>query len=225
MKIIPAILTDKPQELKKMIGQAEDFCDLAQIDIMDGKFVPSRSISAADLAEIKTKLKLEIHLMVDEPSRYLEPFKDAGASRVIFHYESKENSSEVIKRIRDLGLEAGLAINPPTQLSEVESFFKDIDVLLLLSVNPGFYGSKFIPEVCDKARAIKKLKGNFILAMDGGIKYDNISMIKDAGVDIACVGSGIFGKGEPKQNYELLLKKLTETLTKVSFRSKIKNYD
>ncbi len=205
MKIIPAILTDKPQDLKKMISQAEDFCDLAQIDIMDGKFVPSKSITAGDLVRVKTKLKLEIHLMVDEPSVYLEQFKEAGASRIIFHYESKENPAQVIKAIRALGLEAGLAVNPPTRIPEVDFFLKDINVLLLLSVNPGFYGSKFIPEVCDKARTLKNIKGNFIVAMDGGIKLDNILMIRDSGVDVACVGSGIFGQGDPKQNYLRLL--------------------
>lgn len=205
MKIVPAILTDKPQELKKMIKQAEDFCDLAQIDIMDSKFVPSRSVSAKDLAKVKTKLKLEIHLMVDEPSKYLKPFKEAGAMRIIFHYESKEKPSEVITKIRELNLEAGLAINPQTQVSEIERFLKDISVLLLLSVNPGFYGSKFIPEVCDKVRTLKNLEGNFILAMDGGIKLDNLLMIRDAGVDVACVGSGIYGQGDPKQNYLRLL--------------------
>lgn len=210
MKIIPAILTDKSEDLKNMIKKAEDFCDLAQIDIMDDKFVPSKSISAEDLAKIKTKLKLEIHLMVDEPSRYLKPFKEAGASRIVFHYESKENPSEVISKIRELNLEAGLAINPPTQLSEVKGLLKNINVLLLLSVNPGFYGSKFIPEVCDKARALKKMEGNFVVAMDGGIKLDNILMIRDAGVDVACVGSGIFGQGDPKENYQRLLEKLAK---------------
>lgn len=211
MKIIPAILTDKPEELRKMITQAEDFCDLAQIDIMDGRFVPSKSISAEDLAKVKTKLKLEIHLMVDEPSKYLKPFKEAGARRIVFHYESKENPLEVIAKIRELNLEAGLAINPPTQLSEVKGVLKNIDVFLLLSVNPGFYGSKFIPEVCDKAMVLKNMKGNFVVAMDGGIKLDNILMIRDAGVDVACVGSGIFGQGEPKQNYELLLKVIAKS--------------
>ncbi len=208
MKIIPAILTDKPQSLRNMIKQAEDFCDLAQIDIMDGKFVPSTSISAEDLAKVKTKLKLEIHLMVDEPSKYLKPFKEAGASRIVFHYESKENPSEVIAKIRGLDLEVGLAINPPTQLPEVKRFLKEVNALLLLSVNPGFYGSKFLPEVCDKAMVLKNMKGNFVVAMDGGIKLDNILMIRDAGVDVACVGSGIFGQGDTKQNYYRLLEKL-----------------
>ncbi len=209
MKIVPAVLTDKPQELEKMIAQAETFCDLVQIDIMDGKFVPSKSVSAEDLAKIETGLKLEIHIMVDEPTRYLEPFKKAGAKRIVFHYESKEDPSEVIRSIRALGLEAGIAINPETPAADVEKFFKDIDILLFLSVNPGFYGSKFLPEVCEKAKALKDRKDKPVIAMDGGIKADNILLIRDAGVDIACVGSGIYGKGDAKQNYQDLLKRLS----------------
>ena len=208
MKIVPAVLTDRPEELKKMIAQSEGFCDLVQIDIMDGKFVPSKSISAGDLAKIKTGLKLEIHLMVDEPTEYLEPFKNAGAKRIIFHYESKEDPAEVIRKIRALGIEAGIAVNPETPVSKVERYFKDIDVLLLLSVNPGFYGSKFIPEVCEKAREIKGMKGRPVIAMDGGLKADNILMIRDAGVDLACVGSGLFGKGDPGDNYRNLVEKI-----------------
>jgi len=209
MKIVPAVLTDKPEELKKMISQAEGFCDLVQIDIMDGKFVPSKSVSAEDLAKIETGLKLEIHIMVDEPTGYLEPFKRAGAKRIVFHYESKEDPSEVIRRIRALGLEAGIAINPETPVAAVEKFFRDIDILLFLSVNPGFYGSKFLPEVCEKAKTLKGRKDRPVVAMDGGIKADNILLIRDAGVDIACVGSGIYGKGDAKQNYQDLLKRLS----------------
>ena len=208
MKIIPAILTDKPEELKRMITQAESFCDLIQIDIMDGRFVPSKSISAEDLMKVKTNLKLEIHLMVEEPTKYFESFKRAGAKRIVFHYESKEEPSEVIEEIRALGLEAGIAINPETPVADVEKFFKDIDTLLFLSVNPGFYGSKFLPEVCEKAKALKNRKDKPVIAMDGGIKADNILLIRDAGVDIACVGSGIYGKGDAKQNYQDLLKRL-----------------
>ena len=208
MRIVPAVLTDKPEELKRMIEQSETFCDLVQIDIMDGKFVPSKSISAADLAKIKTNLMLEIHLMVDEPGAYLEPFKRAGAKRILFHYESKEDPARVISKIRALGLEAGIAINPETPVSKVERYFKDIDVLLFLSVNPGFYGSKFMPEVCDKAGMLKGKKDRPVIAMDGGLKSENIVMIKDAGVDLACVGSGIFGKGDPKENYKNLAEKV-----------------
>ncbi|MFA5093836.1 MAG: ribulose-phosphate 3-epimerase [Candidatus Omnitrophota bacterium] len=208
MKIVPAVLTDKPEELEKMVRQAECFCDLVQIDIMDGIFVPSKSVSAADLSRVKTNLELEIHLMVVDPSAYAEPFKRAGASRIVFHYESKEDPASAIKNIRALGMQAGIAINPETPVSEVERYFNDIDVLLFLSVNPGFYGSKFIPDVCDKARALIGRPGRPAVAMDGGLKSDNILMIKEAGVDLACVGSGVYGKGDPAENYRLLTGKL-----------------
>ncbi len=208
MKIVPAVLTDKPEELRRMISQAETFCGLVQIDIMDGRFVPSKSISAEDLMKVKTNLKLEAHLMVEEPTKYLEAFSKAGVKRIVFHYESKENPSEVIAKIRALGLEAGIAINPETPIVDVEKFFKDIDILLFLSVNPGFYGSKFLPEVCEKVRALKGRREKPAIAMDGGIKADNILLIRDSGVDIACVGSGIYGKGDAKQNYQGLLDRL-----------------
>lgn len=208
MKIVPALLTDEPADLERMIRQAEGFCDLVQIDIMDGKFVPSKSITAEDLGRIKTCLDLEAHLMVDSPSDHLEPFKKAGAGRIVFHYESKEDPGAVISKIHALGLEAGIAINPATPVSKVEPYLKDIEILLFLSVNPGFYGSKFIPEVCDKAKALKERRDRPIIAMDGGLKSDNIVMIKEAGVDLACVGSGIYGKGDPKENYLDLVEKL-----------------
>lgn len=205
MRIVPALLTDKPADLEKMIRQAEGFCGLVQVDIMDGKFVPSKSIFAADLAKIKTGLELEIHLMVEDPSKYVIPFKEAGACRIVFHLESKDDPAEVIKSIRAQGMQAGIAINPETPVSKAEPYFKEIDILLFLSVNPGYYGSKFIPEVCEKARSLIGRKDRPVIAMDGGLKSDNIMMIRDAGVDLACVGSGVFGKGDPAQNYRALV--------------------
>jgi len=205
MRIVPALLTDKPADLERMIRQAEAFCGLVQVDIMDGKFVPSKSISAADLAKIKTGLELEIHLMVEDPSNYVVPFKEAGAGRIVFHLESKDDPAEVIKSIRAKGMQAGIAINPETPVSKAEPHFKDIDILLFLSVNPGYYGSKFIPEVCEKARSLKGRKQRPLIAMDGGLKSDNILMIKDAGVDLACVGSGVYGGGDPAQSYRALV--------------------
>lgn len=208
MRIVPALLTDKPADLERMIRQAERFCGLVQVDIMDGKFVPSKSISAADLAKVKTGLELEIHIMVEDPLNYVVPFKEAGAGRIVFHLESKDDPAEVIRSIRAQGMQAGIAINPETPVSKAEPYFKDIDILLFLSVNPGYYGSKFIPGVCDKARSLIGRKDRPIIAMDGGLKSDNIVMIRDAGVDLACVGSGIFGKGEPAQNYRVLAQML-----------------
>lgn len=203
MQIVPAILTEKKEELLKMIRSVEKFCPLAQIDIMDGEFVPTRSISAADLAGIKTKIAKEIHLMVERPLSYLKPFKDAGASRLIFHFESKDDPSKVIEETRKLGLEVGLAINPETPVAKILGFLPAADQILVMTVNPGHYGSPFLPEMVNKIAELKKLGGKFSVSVDGGIKIDNILDVKNAGADLVCVGSGIF-RGNPEENYKKL---------------------
>lgn len=207
MQIIPAILTEKKEELLKMIRCAEKFCPLAQIDIMDGQFVPAKSISAGDLAGIKTKIIKEIHLMVEHPLAYLKPFKNAGAGRLIFHFESKDDPWEVIKETRKLKLEAGVAINPETQVVEIEDFLPAVDQVLVMTVNPGHYGSPFLPGMISKITELKKRGGGFLISVDGGIKMDNILDMKNAGADLVCVGSGIF-KGDPEENYKALAGKI-----------------
>lgn len=201
MKIIPAILTDNAKDLELKIRQSELFAKIAQIDIMDGRFVPSVSIKAEDLSKIKTSLFLEAHLMVEHPIDEIIPFKKAGVKRIIFHFESKDNPQDILKKIKEEGLEAGIAINPGTGINQIEPFFKELNVLLIMAVNPGFYGSKFIPEVLEKSRGLYKKKRNYLIALDGGVKSDNICDIRDAGVEIACVGSGIFGRGAPENNF------------------------
>ncbi|MCM8779133.1 MAG: ribulose-phosphate 3-epimerase [Candidatus Omnitrophica bacterium] len=210
MKIVPAILTDDPQDLELKIRQTEAFSDIAQIDIMDGIFVPSKSITASDLAKIKTKLFLEAHLMVEKPIPEIIPFKEAGIKRIIFHFESQDNPQEAIALIHKEGLEVGLAINPGTEISQISNFLDRIDLLLLMAVNPGFYGSRFIPAVLEKARRLCAKKGNYLLGLDGGVKAENIRKIKSAGIEIVYVGSGIFGKGIPEENFFLFLEKIKE---------------
>lgn len=199
-KIVPAILTKDPAEIEKMIRASEGFCDLVQVDIMDGKFVPSTSITSDDLKKIKTKLYLEVHLMVLEPEKYFKGFKDAGAKRIIFHLEATERPAELIKMLRSMGISPGISINPGTLVDSVRPFLNDIDLLLLMAVNPGFYGAPFIPEVLDKAREISRMKKKFILSLDGGVKLDNVLEVANSGVEQIDVGSAIF-KGEPKENY------------------------
>lgn len=209
MKIIPAILTEDKVDFNNKIAQSEKFTDFAQIDIMDGKFVPSKSVGLDVLSSIKTHLGIEFHLMVEDPLKYLDAAQKSKVKRMIFHYEIKDAGlGKIIKEIRALGLEAGLAINPETGLSEVRHLFNLIDVLLLLSVNPGYYGSPFIPGVLEKAKELSQDKHNFIIALDGGVKLDNILEIKNSGVELACVGSSIF-KGDALENYRALNKKIS----------------
>jgi len=210
MKIVPAILTDDAHDFQDKLSQCEKFCGLAQVDVMDGKFVPSKSVGLEVLSSIKTRLELEFHLMVDNPLEYLDAAKKSGIKRIIFHYESKFTPhDELMDKIKALDMQAGLAINPQTQISQVEHLFSGIDLLLFMAVNPGYYGSPFIPEVLDKVKRVAEKKHGFILALDGGVKESNILDIKRAGVELACVGSGIFKGDDIAENYRKLAKKLS----------------
>lgn len=183
-----------------MLHEAEAFADQVQVDIMDGRFVPSESISAEDLARVKTRLFLEVHLMVMEPEAHLEAFLKAGAGRVVFHYEAGPSPSRTIALARHLGLGVGLALNPQTPVLEAKPLFGEVDFLLLLSVDPGFYGSPFLPSVLEKAKVLRPLFPGEI-GMDGGIKGGNIHQVKEAGVDCACVGSAIFKSPDPRKSF------------------------
>ncbi len=204
MIVYPAILTDKREKLEEMLKSAETFCKNVHIDIMDGEFVPSKSISYSEL--IKTNLFMEIHLMVNFPMDYIDGFKKRGAERIFFQLESKENPNDVIKKIKGEEMEVGISINPKTTVSELKPFIDSLDMVLIMSVVPGFYGSKFIPEVLLKAKELKRENPNLMLEMDGGIKLSNIGLIKEAGVNIAAVGSEIFLSSNPALTYDNLLK-------------------
>lgn len=205
MKILPAILTDRREDLELKIRQSETFTDLVQIDIMDGQFVPSHSINAADLASVKTHLELEVHLMVKKPEDYIESFARAGASRIVFHYEAAPNPLVVINCIKANGKKAGIALNPETPLAALIQLVPRLDFALFLSVNPGYYGAPFIPEVLDKIRACRALKIPLELGTDGGINADTIVEAKQSGVDYVCVGSAIF-RNDPAASYAKLRK-------------------
>ena len=130
MEIVPAILTESPEELEQMLSQVEGFTATTQLDIMDGNFVPSRSVSARDLMQIRTRLNIEVHLMVYEPEKYLSPFKAAGAQRIIFHYEATDDPQMIIRKARELGIKIGMALNPESPNEVVEPFLTSLDSLL-----------------------------------------------------------------------------------------------
>lgn len=192
IKIVPALLTDDPKNLETYIRQSETFTDYVQVDVMDGVFVPSKSIVAADLAKIKTKLFLEAHLMVKDPINCVEDFKNAGCKRIVFHLEATNDVEATIQKIKDLNLTVGIAINPETKIEALDPFLNKIDSVLFLSVNPGFYGSSFIPEVLDKVREFKKKNFTMNVSIDGGIKAANIKKVAQTGLNSICVGSAIF---------------------------------
>jgi len=199
--VVPAILTDKREELLKMVNDCSNFCSYIQIDIMDGKFVPSKSISVEDLRNISFPVKSEAHLMVEEPLEWLEAFKAAGSSRIIFHFEIQKEYLKIINAIRKQNLEVGIAINPSTRINDFSFLVDKIDCVLFMSVVPGFYGSKFIPEVLDKIKEFKKLHPDKCTGIDGGVKTDNVIAVAQSSVDYICVGSAILKAADPKNAY------------------------
>ncbi len=205
IRLVPAILTEDPKILETMIRLAETFTDYAQVDVMDGQFVPSRSISWADMEGLPVKLRWEVHLMVQHPEEYLAGFRRAGAQRAIFHYEAGQPPQKVIAAARTLGLEAGLAVNPETPVSAILSLVDELDSVLFLSVNPGFYGSQFIPEVMAKVAELRRIRPEIEIGVDGGIKEANISQVAKSGVNLIYVGSAVFLQPQPAESYRRLL--------------------
>ena len=203
-RVVPAILTEDSEALETMVRQAETFTTWVQFDIMDGKFVPSRSISYEYLASLPMKLSWEVHLMVQRPEGYLEGFRQAGAQKVVFHYEATPSPREVISLVRELGLGVGLAVNPETPVSAILSLANEVDSVLFLSVHPGFYGSKFISEVLDKVVEFRSACPTVEIGIDGGIKESNITQVARARVDVIYVGSAIFLQPQPGESFRHL---------------------
>jgi ribulose-phosphate 3-epimerase len=199
-QVVPAILTEDPKALEVMVRQAEDFTTYAQIDIMDGQFVPSQSISSEHLIGLTTKLRWEAHLMVEHPEHYLEDFKRAGAQKIVFHFEATSSPQEVISLTKKLGMAVGLAINPETSISAIHSIAHEVDSVLFLTVYPGFYGSQFVPEVMDKVVEFRSTVSGIDTGVDGGIKESNIAQIAAYGVDFIFVGSAIFLQPNPGES-------------------------
>lgn len=203
-RVVPAILTDDPQVLPQLVRQAEGFCRYVQFDIMDGRFVPSHSITWQHLAALDTALDWEVHLMVEDPDQYLAAFREAGASRIIFHYEASPQPDQVVRQVKSLGAEVGLAVNPQTPVSSIQPLASEVDSVLLLAVNPGFYGSPFLPEVMDKVSQLRGQCPDLEIGIDGGIKEGNVARVARAGVDSIYVGSAIFRDSEPAASYRRL---------------------
>ncbi len=201
MKIVPAILTDQLEALRNTLKTAEEFTDYVQIDFMDGLFVPSKSVSPKELDGIKTTLACEAHIMVEKPGQYLTELKSFGFKRIIFHYEGDAHPKNVITAIREQGIQAGMAINPETDISDLEDFVSQLDSVLFLSVHPGFYGSPFIPSVLEKIQKFRQIYPAIEIGIDGGVGLDNVLQIKASGVNYACVGSRIFLSEDPARSY------------------------
>ncbi|MCL2149400.1 MAG: ribulose-phosphate 3-epimerase [Dehalococcoidia bacterium] len=205
-RVVPAILADNAADLEHMVRQAERFALWAQFDIMDGLFVPSQSIFSAEIAATSPSFQYDIHLMVHHPESYFPSFRLAGTRRITFHDEATPYAESWLPYIKDFGLEVGLALNPETPAEVITAeLAAKVDALLLLSVDPGYYGRPFIPDVLEKAKELRQVYPELTIGLDGGIKAENITEIARAGVDEICVGSAIFGSSDPAEAYRQLV--------------------
>ncbi|MBN1855360.1 MAG: ribulose-phosphate 3-epimerase [Dehalococcoidia bacterium] len=204
VRVIPALLTDDTDSLARMVASVNSFADFVQIDIMDGRFVPSRSITAGDLKGLDIRFGWEAHLMVSDPLNHVEQFKNLGARRVIFHLESDDDPSKVITLARRLGVGIGVALNPDTPVELARQVLPDVDNVLLMSVHPGYYGAPFVPEVVAKIGEVRQLLPGLEIGMDGGIKPENLVEVAREGLDTVCVGSAIFRATDPAESYRRL---------------------
>jgi ribulose-phosphate 3-epimerase len=208
MEIFPTILTDKLDDLLKMVRQAEGFAKFIQIDVMDGIFVPSKSFSLEELGELHANLSCELHLMVKEPINYIDKLNWDCLKRIIFHFEATSEPEKVISAIRDKGIEAGMAVSPETTFKEFEYLITKVDSILFLSVDPGHYGSSYQPEVLEKIKEVRKAYPAKTLGIDGGVSLDNLKDIMDSQVNYASVGSRIFLHEDPSESYQIFLEKI-----------------
>lgn len=205
--LAPSILAADFKELGKEIKATEEHgAEYLHFDVMDGMFVPSISFGMPVLASIKgcTEQVMDVHLMIQEPIRYIEAFQKAGADLVTIHLEACEDVHATITKIRECGLKVGISICPDTPVSAVEPYAEDVDMILIMSVHPGFGGQKFIESSLDKireTRAMLDAKGlQTDIQVDGGIYLTNVREVLDAGANVIVAGSAVFKGGQAAEN-------------------------
>lgn len=194
IKIAPSILSADMNNLQKDVDEIEDYADMIHVDVMDGKFVHLTTFKPKQIKAIKTKLQKDVHLMVEHPLKdgFINDYIDAGASIITIHEECKDNINECIDYLKNRGIKVGLSINPPTPLEKIMPYIKKIDMTLIMSVNPGYAGQKFIPDVLPKIKKLRKLKSALDIQIDGGLNKDTIKHAVKAGANIIVAGSAIF---------------------------------
>ncbi len=213
IQISPSILSADFSKLGIDIKRLEDSgADMIHVDVMDGHFVPNLTIGPPVIKSLRkyTKLPFDVHLMIDPVHKYIKDYSDAGADIITFHPEATENISETINLIKSLNKKVGISLNPNTEIMIVEKYLDKIDLVLIMSVYPGFGGQKFISDVVEKVKNIDKIRIehnlNFKIEIDGGINFETSKIAIDAGVDIIVSGTTIFkeNNGDIKKNIKTL---------------------
>jgi len=213
IKISPSILSANFSQLGDEIKRLEDGgADMIHIDVMDGHFVPNLTIGPPVIKALRnyTKLPFDVHLMISPVHKYIKDYAEAGANIITIHPEATDNLQESIKHIKNFGKKVGVSLNPNTQIDVIEKLLAEINLVLIMSVHPGFAGQKFIPNVLDKIKELKKIKDkknlNFDIEVDGGINFDTSKLVIEAGANILVSGTTIFknNNGDIKKNIDTL---------------------
>lgn len=193
----------------EMLNQSK--AEWIHLDIMDGLFVPNISFGLPVVQAIRkaTTKTLDVHLMIEQPERYITAFADAGADALTLHYEASRHLHRAMQQIRDAGMKAGVVLNPHTPVELLQDLLPYLDLVLLMSVNPGFGGQKFIPQILDKTVRLKKMiekRGlEVLIEVDGGVNAETAAQLFDAGADALVAGSYVFGSEDPQKTIERLL--------------------
>jgi len=204
--LAPSILSADFANLGSQVKEVETAgAELLHVDVMDGRFVPNITVGIPVVESLKgvTSLPIDVHLMIVEPEKYVKDFIEAGADWLSFHFEAAVHHHRIVERIKELGAKAGIAINPSTPISFLEEILPYLDFVLLMSVNPGFGGQKFIESSLSKIRKLREMarekNPSLAIEVDGGIKLSNVKKVLEAGARVIVAGSAIF-KGNPSEN-------------------------
>lgn len=213
IKIIPAILARDAAGIEEKIRFLESIpeIDEAQLDFSDGDFAPNTTALPSEINALDTRLYLEAHLMVREPQRYFHDLELLGARTVLLHYESYhavEFLLTAVRNLKALGMAAGVAVNPQTDIAVFDRIAPEIDMALILGVLPGFQGQKFLPETLERVAHLRRAQPTLLIEVDGGVNVENLGAIVAHGADRVVVGSAIWQTSDPKKTIESFLKKI-----------------